>query len=243
MGSVRFLANEGDYIAVANWMMERGSVLTSHMDRAEFERLCAVDLPLLTGHSSMFAALSGRSGLRATWNFGCSDALYKVLVGAWTGSRVPPNPAGNGLCESAWLQSLGCLRDDQKDAQAVVLFDGVTTSAVLLMGLPKSTEPRKDASLRLVAPFLHIAMARLSHIRAGLTNAPKLTRRERELLTLVAQGHSNPQIAVEWSRSVATVRNQMHHLMQKLGVGSRAQLVSLAIASGLLELARVTPLP
>jgi DNA-binding NarL/FixJ family response regulator len=60
-----------------------------------------------------------------------------------------------------------------------------------------------------------------------------LTEREREVITLVADGQSNEEIAERLVVSPATVRTHVSRAMGKLGVRDRAQLVVIAYQSGL----------
>ncbi|MGI9123871.1 MAG: LuxR C-terminal-related transcriptional regulator [Mycobacterium sp.] len=53
-----------------------------------------------------------------------------------------------------------------------------------------------------------------------------LTARENEILELVAQGLTNQQIATRLSVTLHTVKNHVHSLLTKLGVGSRAEAVA-----------------
>jgi len=61
----------------------------------------------------------------------------------------------------------------------------------------------------------------------------RLTEREREILTWVATGRSNDEIAAELVVSPATVRTHVGRAMVKLGARDRAQLVVFAVQSGL----------
>jgi DNA-binding NarL/FixJ family response regulator len=61
----------------------------------------------------------------------------------------------------------------------------------------------------------------------------RLTDREREIVAWVATGRSNDEIAAELVVSAATVRTHVSRAMVKLGARDRAQLVVLAVQSGL----------
>jgi DNA-binding NarL/FixJ family response regulator len=62
-----------------------------------------------------------------------------------------------------------------------------------------------------------------------------LTRREREVLTLVASGLSNQEIAEELVLSPLTAKTHISRIMAKLGARDRAQLVIAAYESGLVR--------
>lgn len=62
-----------------------------------------------------------------------------------------------------------------------------------------------------------------------------LTEREREILKLVAEGYTNNQIAERLFISPKTVDTHRTHIMDKLNLHSRAELVKYAMRRGLLE--------
>ena len=64
--------------------------------------------------------------------------------------------------------------------------------------------------------------------------APALSPRERQVLELLAHGHTNREVADRLSLSVKTVETHRARLSDKLGLHSRADLVRLAIDLGLL---------
>jgi two-component system response regulator NreC len=68
-----------------------------------------------------------------------------------------------------------------------------------------------------------------------------LSRRERQVLRLLAQGHSNKQIADHIQVSVKTVETYRARLRRKLGLERRADLYRFAVESGLLEGDAVDP--
>jgi DNA-binding NarL/FixJ family response regulator len=63
---------------------------------------------------------------------------------------------------------------------------------------------------------------------------PTLSPRELEVLQLVGQGHSNPDIARRLFLSEATVKTHLLHVFEKLGVNDRTRAVTLAMERGLL---------
>ena len=77
----------------------------------------------------------------------------------------------------------------------------------------------------------------LQRVRAGeeKDSYSSLTEREREILKLVAEGFTNNQIAERLVISPKTVDTHRTHIMDKLNLHSRAELVKYAMRRGLLE--------
>jgi len=63
----------------------------------------------------------------------------------------------------------------------------------------------------------------------------KLSAREREVLRLIALGHTNAEIAVLLALSLRTVESHRAHIQAKSGRTTRAELVDLALHAGLLD--------
>ena len=64
---------------------------------------------------------------------------------------------------------------------------------------------------------------------------PELTDREREILTLIAEGQNNPAIAKRLFLSPKTVRNHVSNIFSKLQVADRAQAIIQARKAGLTD--------
>jgi len=69
--------------------------------------------------------------------------------------------------------------------------------------------------------------------RPSATPLDQLTGREREVLTLIAQGRANKRIALELGISEKTVKTHVGHVLAKLGVTDRTQAAVLAVQEGL----------
>jgi two-component system response regulator NreC len=91
--------------------------------------------------------------------------------------------------------------------------------------------------------FLYPAVARsvvqdyLDRMRSGegTSRYDGLTDREREILVLIAEGHTNAQIADRLFISVKTVQTHRAHIMEKLDLHDRSLLVRYAVRKGLIQ--------
>ena len=76
------------------------------------------------------------------------------------------------------------------------------------------------------------AFSELAPIRVLNTDGMRLlTKREEEVVRLVAEGMQNREIAKELKLSEHTIRNYLFHIFDKLGVSSRVELVLYAASS------------
>jgi two-component system nitrate/nitrite response regulator NarL len=78
-----------------------------------------------------------------------------------------------------------------------------------------------------------VAAALLDRVRARAWTSPRvrdrtgLTAREMEVVSLVAEGLSNKEIAARLQLELPTVKNHVHNILSKLGVRKRAEAVAL----------------
>jgi DNA-binding NarL/FixJ family response regulator len=90
---------------------------------------------------------------------------------------------------------------------------------------------------RYVNPELGARLVEAEAAAERRAQADPLSEREREILRLLALGHTNQEIARQLYISVRTAETHRAHIMRKLNVSSRADLVRYAMANGLLDAA------
>ncbi len=91
------------------------------------------------------------------------------------------------------------------------------------------------AGERYVHPALGARLVAAESEERKRTESDPLSEREREVLRLLALGHTNQEIAALLYISVRTAETHRAHIMQKLGLSSRAELVRYALDHGLVE--------
>ena len=112
-----------------------------------------------------------------------------------------------------------------KDAAPDVLLDGIRR-------VRREERIYAPAVLeKMVASFLD----RSTRARENPRAVAGLTKREIEVLTLIARGRSNSEIAGDLFISMATVKTHIGNLLAKMQARDRAQLVILAYESGLAD--------
>ena len=103
---------------------------------------------------------------------------------------------------------------------------GRTVRLTLSRGPGPDFSERDCASLTLLRPHLHRAYLDAERRRRG---TPELTRRQWELLRLVAAGHTNAQIARRLGVSEGTVRIHLQNIYGRLQVSNRTAVVTRAL--------------
>ncbi|MEV1174594.1 response regulator transcription factor [Nonomuraea sp. NPDC049784] len=87
---------------------------------------------------------------------------------------------------------------------------------------------------RLIGTFVRAGPREGTAASAAELSARGLSEREREVLTLIAKGHSNADIAEALGVAVSTVKNHVTNLFAKIDVHDRAQAVIVAYEAGLI---------
>ena len=105
-----------------------------------------------------------------------------------------------------------------------------TFSEAWLAGLRLSVD---EAIAEANHPFPALVHADRRGARSGSMPRPSLTPREREVLKLVAAGHSDRDVATTLFISRRTASEHVGHILQKLGARSRADAAAIAVRLGL----------
>ena len=72
--------------------------------------------------------------------------------------------------------------------------------------------------------FAHVVDHALQNGKGNLTEAVQMTKREREIVMLIADGLSNKEIAQRLSIATYTVKSHVHNILEKLALQSRLQI-------------------
>ena len=181
------------------------------------------------------------------------------LVGQACDGREALKAIGTGQPDVALIDHALAGLSDKQILNAVVR-DGLRTRVVLIAAQPEPCEVyaaladgaagylTKDADARelcdaitavargktVLASELQSAVAGEIRLRAP-HDRPVMSDRERQTLTLIAEGLSAPQIGRTLHLSTATVKTHLQHIYEKLGVSERAAAVAEAMRRGLLE--------
>jgi len=87
----------------------------------------------------------------------------------------------------------------------------------------------------ILGPEVQTGLAEQIRFREENDSRPRLSDREHEVLRLIAQGLSAPEIGERIHLSTATVKTHLQHLYEKLGVSERAAAVAEGMRRGLVE--------
>jgi two-component system nitrate/nitrite response regulator NarL len=174
----------------------------------------------------------GRTALDAIRSYGPDVALVDFKLPELDGVEITHAAVRDGLSTRILLVS--AFNDSS------VVYKALEAGAAGFLSKEASREQIVDGVLacargeNVLPPG--VAEALVSEIRLRRqSDAPVLTDREREILRLISDGKSLPEIAKELFIGVTTVKTHVQHLYEKLGVSDRAAAVAVAMRRGLLE--------
>ena len=149
-----------------------------------------------------------------------------------------------GLPRASGIEILGEVRRWSKDTRVLVLT-GLTSAAMLQSALDAGAHgvSLKTSPLDTLVDGIGAVLkgenwigADAAQILEAGESQGQLTSREAQILNMIAQGMTNAEIGKRLGISPMTVDNHRTRLMGKLGVNSRAQLLAVALKTGLLGL-------
>jgi predicted ATPase/DNA-binding CsgD family transcriptional regulator len=194
------------------------------------------DLDLRAGRTGDAAAHLRETAQIALQN-GHRLALLNTLVGCGYLRAATGHPADAVTAWSAYktLGRQGGMEDADTDTAARRLEeDRDQARQALGPEQARAAEQRGAAmSLATAAEYALLLTAPGTSPAQGLSGAARLSARERELVTLVAQGRTDAQIAGQLFISIRTVRSHLDRIRDKTGCRRRADLTRLALAAGL----------
>jgi DNA-binding CsgD family transcriptional regulator len=181
------------------------------------------------------AAAHLREAVQITLRTGDSWDLCDALEGA---GRLCAATGRFGDAITAWAAAITLSRQGGivEPAMAARHRDEPVRQARRALGPDRvrAAEERGAAmSLATAAEYALMLTGAGSPQHAGTAPPDKLSTRERELVTLVAQGRTDAQIAAQLFISIRTVRSHLDRIRDKTGCRRRADLTRLALAEGL----------
>jgi transcriptional regulator EpsA len=170
------------------------------------------------------------------------NGLVTKAIHHWRSVRRPcilPLPNAQGACPITGTDILVRLEMKNMAAHGLLGPDG-HVQAWFGFSRVKNLGAHTGLVLELLLPTLAATYARVmaadSAIRPDASPTPQLlTPREIQVLEMVRDGMSNPEIAVRLNLSVLTAKNHMQNIRGKLNVRSRSQAVAEALRLGLLH--------
>lgn len=133
----------------------------------------------------------------------------------------------------------GLLDEDQYVRALQLGAKGVVLKLHTVPSLVRAIQKVQAGEVWLNGAIAARALDRLSHPRGSKEADPEaakiatLTEREREIIRLLGKGLKNQQLAEHLFMSEGTVRNRLTVIFDKLGVGSRVELIVYAYQHGL----------
>ncbi|OLZ43100.1 helix-turn-helix transcriptional regulator [Amycolatopsis coloradensis] len=151
---------------------------------------------------------------------------------ALTACAATPHPSGHRLIVAAdTLTSAGVLRAFRAGARILLQTPEATPDqfgAAVHSAVNGESRLPYGVLVRLLSGGAELSMP------VGVQPVASLTERQLTVLTLVADGHANADIARRLSCSEHTVKNVIYELMARLQVRNRAHAVAHAVRAGLI---------
>ena len=178
-------------------------------------------------------AADGRAALEKIRELTPDVAVIDVRMPQLDGSDVLASLRSDGLATnvvflSAFLDSKTVYEAVAAGAHAYLSKEADTDEIVAAIRAAARGET-------ILGPEVQTGLAEQIRFREENESRPRLSDREQEVLSLIAQGLSAPEIGERIHLSTATVKTHLQHLYEKLGVSERAAAVAEGMRRGLLD--------
>lgn len=162
------------------------------------------------------------------------DLKMPVLNGVQATQRLQQShPAVNVLVLTTYADDQWVLDAVRAGAAGYLLKD--TRRDQLVSAIKGTAKGQSYLDPAIAGKVMQQAATSPEQTRRKAPEAEALTEREQEVLVLLAQGHSNPEIARRLHLAKGTVRNYVSVIFQKLGVSDRTQAAVVAVQHGLVD--------
>lgn len=223
----------GDRTAWESWHRSKAptDLLTPFvMDRYRYLTLAQVELALGDAERALLVLAPWRRILSETHRTIDSITLHVIeAIAQWRLRQEPDGPVDVG----EWQDSLGQALDV---AQSYSFVQPISTFGIAVLPLLQTVEWSKDPTFmrRLLAATRRTASFYPDFLREPMRLARPLTPTEERVLRLLASDMSNAKIGEVLGIRLPTVKSHVSHIMQKLGVTSRAKARTAAQQLGIL---------
>lgn len=145
-------------------------------------------------------------------------ATIRTILENMPGIQILLFSSNNSLYHVGNMLEAGCKGYLLKDADGNMLIKAVET---VFQGS------------RFLSPLLENAFLGDMLLNRSTARKPELTRREKEVLQLIVEEHTNPEIAAKLFLSPFTIESHRTNILHKLGAKNTAGIVKMAFVSGL----------
>jgi len=223
-------ANERTHLDYPNSSVDVADTTDGHPATAEPTRIVVVaDVRLY--REGLAATLAARSGLRVLGTAAAREAAVALVAGMQPDVVVVDMATRDivrDVGEQATAAKVLAFGVDESERDIVACAEAGVAAYLardgsiedLLAAIASCTRGELLCSPRIAATLLR----RVSHLAAiDSRECPALTCRERQIIGLIDGGLSNKEIAQRLSIEVATVKNHVHNILDKLKVTTRAE--------------------
>lgn len=223
-------------------------------DREEFVEWMQTELQRVFPHEGMMCGIGsvGKEGVHVRHLVGHNvpqeylhalqredGQISSPVLRRWIRERQPilfdPHSwAAEDAVENVWIENLQRFGLSNMAAHGQSEIDGRNGSYFSFSGIPGPLTSHHAHLLKLLVPHMHNTLVRIfsaspaSEGGAAAQSMP-ITAREKEILEWMGTGKTNGEIGRQLKISEATVKNHVHHILERLKVRTRTEAVAKAM--------------